>query len=104
MKCMDCHQGRKFAEGSVYCRIYGMIIREDHECTRDGWKIHDEEEREQGNDKEAVLDGDGRDHRGDGRDRVDDGEGRAEADLGHGAPDGEHGDQLGADMARGSLG
>ena len=44
MKCMECHQGRRFAEGSIYCRIYGMIIRESHECKREGWKIHDDDD------------------------------------------------------------
>ena len=48
MKCKDCHQGRRFAEGSVYCRIYGMIIRESHECKREGWKIHDDDDDQRG--------------------------------------------------------
>lgn len=36
MKCRDCRQGRRFAQGAVDCLMYGMIIREDHECTREG--------------------------------------------------------------------
>ena len=48
MKCRDCHQARRFGEGAVFCVIYGMIIREDHECTREGWKIHDEDDDQRG--------------------------------------------------------
>lgn len=36
MKCRDCAEGRKFSAGSVYCVMYGMIIREGHECTLAG--------------------------------------------------------------------
>ena len=32
MKCAECERGKRFAEGSVYCLAYGMIIRADHEC------------------------------------------------------------------------
>lgn len=42
MKCRDCRQGRRFSAGAVNCVLYGMIIREDHECTREGWKLEDE--------------------------------------------------------------
>ena len=36
MICRNCPEGRRFARGSVECRPYGMIIREDHEGTREG--------------------------------------------------------------------
>lgn len=36
MKCRECPEGRKFARGSVECLLYGFIIREDHEGTREG--------------------------------------------------------------------
>ena len=36
MKCKRCPQGRRFAEGSILCILYGMIIRADHEGTREG--------------------------------------------------------------------
>ena len=39
MKCKQCGQGKRFADGSVYCIHYGMIIREDHECGREGAKL-----------------------------------------------------------------
>ena len=41
MKCRDCPEGRRFAKGSVKCLPYGMIIREEHECTLEGGKRHD---------------------------------------------------------------
>ncbi len=36
MKCRQCQEGRRFAKGSVSCPLYGFIIREDHEGTREG--------------------------------------------------------------------
>ena len=41
MKCKLCPERRKFASGSVNCILYGMIIREDHEGTREGCMQHD---------------------------------------------------------------
>lgn len=41
MICRDCPEGRRFAQGSVYCIRYGMIIRENHECRLEGGKRHD---------------------------------------------------------------
>lgn len=43
MKCKQCGQGKRFAHGSVYCIHYGMIIREDHECTGEGARIRERE-------------------------------------------------------------
>ena len=41
MICKGCPEGRRYAAGSVLCTLYGMIIREDHECYREGGKRHD---------------------------------------------------------------
>ena len=41
MKCKQCPEGRRFARGSVECRLYGMIIRDNHEGTREGCKRHE---------------------------------------------------------------
>ena len=41
MKCRRCPEGRRFASGSVNCLRYGIIIREDHEGTREGCLQHD---------------------------------------------------------------
>ena len=30
MKCGKCPEGRRYAEGSIFCTLYGIIIREDH--------------------------------------------------------------------------
>ena len=48
MKCRDCAEGRRFSAGAVNCLLYGMIIRENHECTRKGWKRRDEGEGQRG--------------------------------------------------------
>ena len=61
MKCRDCHQAKKIAAGAVLCVIYGMIISEDHECTREGWQIHDEDDdqRGEGDDETEIQRGRG---------------------------------------------
>ena len=41
MKCGKCPEGRRYAEGSIFCTLYGIIIREDHEGTREGCLTHD---------------------------------------------------------------
>lgn len=41
MKCKDCPAGKKItrrSHGCVECIPYGMILLEDHECEREGWK------------------------------------------------------------------
>ena len=42
MNCKKCQNGRRFAEGSIYCTLYGMIVREDHNGTRKGCEEADE--------------------------------------------------------------
>lgn len=41
MKCKDCQEARRHMNGSVSCILYGMIIDENHECTREGGKRND---------------------------------------------------------------
>lgn len=41
MICRDCPAGRRFTAGCVMCIQYGMIIRENHECEREGWKEYE---------------------------------------------------------------
>ena len=43
MICRECQEGRRYAEGSIFCTWYGIIIRENHECSREGGKRHDGE-------------------------------------------------------------
>ena len=38
MICKECPAGKKHISGSIYCIEYGIIIREDHECTLEGLK------------------------------------------------------------------
>ena len=60
MKCRECAEGRRFSEGGVWCVQYGMIIREDHECTREGGRL-----REDG-DQGGEMQGETEDQPGDG--------------------------------------
>ena len=43
MRCRECAEAKKYADGSRYCRQYGIIIREDHICIRDGHRKREEE-------------------------------------------------------------
>ena len=36
MTCRECANGKEFAEGGMWCRRYGMVIRAEHECTLPG--------------------------------------------------------------------
>jgi hypothetical protein len=53
MRCRECPAGRRFSAGSVFCLQYGIIIREDHECSREGWK-HFERDEDQREEKKAA--------------------------------------------------
>lgn len=60
MICKNCPVGRRYAAGSIYCLLYGMIIRDDHECTREGGKRHERYEGDPGEErKETGLQEDG---------------------------------------------
>ncbi len=41
MICKRCPEGRRYAAGSTICRFYGMILRDDHECTLERGKKHE---------------------------------------------------------------
>ena len=41
MKCIRCPEGRRFAEGCTYCRWYGMILPDEHECRQERGKFHE---------------------------------------------------------------
>ena len=41
MICGRCPEGRRFATGSTYCVLYGIIISDTHKCTLEGGKRHD---------------------------------------------------------------
>ena len=40
MICRECPEGKHYMRGSVFCRLYGIIISENHKCT-DGGNRHD---------------------------------------------------------------
>ena len=42
MICKRCPEGRTYATGSTFCRFYGMIIRNDHQCTLERGKTHEQ--------------------------------------------------------------
>ena len=47
MRCRDCPAGRKIRRNDhkcVVCIPYGMILKEDHECQREGWKDFERDE------------------------------------------------------------
>lgn len=41
MTCGKCPEGRRIAEGSTFCVLYGIYIRNEHICTRDGGNRHE---------------------------------------------------------------
>jgi len=36
MKCRECAEARRFADGCVMCVLYGIIISAEHNCDREG--------------------------------------------------------------------
>ena len=56
MRCSvtECESGRRFAAGSVYCRVYGMIIREGHECRLKGARQRDRAESDRDGGEEGA--------------------------------------------------
>ena len=44
MKCKYCPAGRRTIRNEhrcVNCLLYGIVMKEDHECTREGWRDYD---------------------------------------------------------------
>ena len=41
MKCKRCPEGRRFAQGCTFCRFYGMILPDSHECRQERGKYHE---------------------------------------------------------------
>ena len=41
MKCKECRKAKRYAPGSMYCLLYGIIIREDHEGNLKGCEDDD---------------------------------------------------------------
>ena len=41
MTCKECRKAKRYAPGSMYCLLYGIIIREDHEGNLKGCEEDD---------------------------------------------------------------
>lgn len=63
MICKNCPEGRRFGADAINCLLYGMTIRENHECTREGGKRHDRAAE----DHDRSGDGENADETGGGR-------------------------------------
>ena len=65
MKCKDCAEGKRHTRNGhrcVHCILYGMILLEDHECTRKGGRRRepdDDQLREGGEETGIREDGSG---------------------------------------------
>ena len=69
MKCKDCPAAKRFSAESVYCLPYGMIIRADHECGREGWKDYVVDDQRVPGGGDGRTDNGGADQRDDGQDK-----------------------------------
>lgn len=59
MKCRECANAKRFAEGGIYCVMYGMIIHADHDCTRKGGRLRGTDDISDGEPEETGLYEDG---------------------------------------------
>lgn len=63
MICGVCPAGKRITRnehGCVRCIVYGMVLKEDHECTREGWKNYDwDQNHRQERETETELPEDG---------------------------------------------
>ncbi len=61
MKCKRCPEGRRFAAGCTFCRWYGMILPDEHECRQERGKYHERNYnfRHEGYDGPAVRENGG---------------------------------------------
>lgn len=41
MICRDCPAAKRITAARIECIQYGMILRWDHECDREGWKEYE---------------------------------------------------------------
>lgn len=43
MKCRECAEGKRHSRASVFCVQYGIVVRADHECDREGARVRERE-------------------------------------------------------------
>ena len=48
MRCSECPAGKRITARRIQCIEYGMILLEDHECTREGWKAYERDDGQRG--------------------------------------------------------
>ena len=41
MICKRCPEGKTYATGCTFCRFYGMILPDEHECRQERGKEHE---------------------------------------------------------------
>lgn len=49
MICRECPAGRRIMRNEhrcVKCIPYGMILKEDHKCEREGWRAYERDEHD----------------------------------------------------------
>lgn len=51
MKCRECAEARRFADGAVFCVMYGLIINENHDCNRKGGRLRERDDGDAGDDQ-----------------------------------------------------
>ena len=54
MLCKECDHARRFNGSGIYCVFYGMILREDHRCTREGARKR-EYHHSEGSERETEI-------------------------------------------------
>lgn len=58
MICKDCPAGKKIMRNGhrcVRCIVYGMILKEDHECDREGWKNYEPDDQSDDGEGNAEI-------------------------------------------------
>lgn len=59
MTCRDCPAGKRTVRNGhrcVNCLLYGMVLKENHECYREGWKEYHrhEDQDEDGRESDVI--------------------------------------------------
>ena len=54
MRCGKCRKARRYAIGSMYCTLYGIIISEEHNCDREGARPRGTDTDRSGNSEEQA--------------------------------------------------
>ena len=56
MKCRECAQARRYSAVAIRCIEYGMILNKEHECTKKGAELREQDDDQRGeSDDEAEA-------------------------------------------------